>query len=71
MRRALRGLNESHPGLLDGFCWSVWELSTHPEKIQQMLKDADASESGAVPMYAGPATAVTMGSFISTAVPSP
>ena len=53
MRRALRGLNESHPGLLDGFCWSVWELSTHPEKIQQMLEDADRCDYGIVYFHGG------------------
>lgn len=53
MRRALRGLNESHPGLVEGICWSVWDLSSHPEKISQMLADADRCDYAVVYFHGG------------------
>ena len=53
MRRAFRSLQESHPGLLEGSCWSVWELSGHPEKIPQMLEDAQSSDYAVVYFHGG------------------
>lgn len=52
-RRALRNLNDQHPGLLEGACWSVWELSTHPEKIPQMLEDAQRCDFAVVYFHGG------------------
>ena len=53
MRRALRTLHESHPGLVEGKCWSVWDLNTHPEKIPQMVEDADGCDYALVYFHAG------------------
>ena len=53
MRRALRSLDRSHPGLLSGHCWSVWELCSHPEKIAQMLEDSDCCDYGIVYFHGG------------------
>lgn len=53
MRRALRGLCLSHPDVLEGVCWSVWELSTHPERIPRMLEDADTCDFAVVYFHGG------------------
>ncbi|MGM9605896.1 MAG: cobaltochelatase subunit CobN [Oscillospiraceae bacterium] len=53
MRRAFRSLQESHPGLLEGRCWSVWELSNHPETIPRMLEDARDSDYAMVYFHGG------------------
>lgn len=53
MRRALRGLNERCPGVVEGVCWSVWELTQHPEKTEQMLADADRCDFAVVYFHGG------------------
>ena len=53
MRRALRSLNARYPGLVEGICWSVWDLSSNPEKIQQMLADADRCDYAVVYFHGG------------------
>lgn len=41
IHRALKRVEETHPGLMMGHCWSVWELAAHPEKIPELLSDAE------------------------------
>ena len=53
MRRALRSLDRSYPGLLRGHCWSVRELCSQPEKIAQMLEDSDCCDYGIVYFHGG------------------
>lgn len=53
MRRALRSVSQSHPGLIEGYCWSVWDLSAHPEKIPEMLTQADTCDFAVVYFHGG------------------
>lgn len=53
MKRALRRLNEEHPGLLEGRCWSARALSAHPEDIPAMLADADGCGFALVYFHGG------------------
>ena len=53
MRRALRRVEETVPGLLTGFCWSLWDLSAHPEKIPDMLAEAEECDFAVVYFHGG------------------
>ena len=53
MRRALRGLEVDRPVLVEGVCWSVWELTQHPEKIPEMLEDAKHCDFAVVYFHGG------------------
>lgn len=53
MKRALRRLQETAPGMIEGSCWSVWDLSANPEKISAMLKQADECDFGIVYFHGG------------------
>lgn len=53
VRRALKNIENTHPGLIAGHCWSVWDLAAHPEKIQEMLADADNCRFGLVSFHGG------------------
>ena len=56
MKRSLRNLRQSHPGLVEGYCYSVWDLSTHPEKVTQMLQQAENCDFGIVYFHGGAQT---------------
>ena len=51
--RALKNIENTHPGLMEGRCWSVWELAAHPEKIPEMLADAESCQFGLVYFHGG------------------
>lgn len=53
VRRALKSIAFSHPGLVTGHCWSVWELAAHPENIPKMLSDAKLCRFGLVYFHGG------------------
>lgn len=53
VRRALRGVEKSHPGLIAGHCWSVWDLAAHPERIPEMLADAENCRFALVYFHGG------------------
>ncbi len=53
IHRALKRVQESHPGLIAGHCWSVWELAAHPEKIPEMLSDAEQCRFALVYFHGG------------------
>ncbi len=53
MRRALRTLNENCPKLIEGICWSVWDISSNPEKIELMMSDADNCDYAVVYFHGG------------------
>ena len=53
MRRALRSLENSHSGLVEGSCWSVWDVTTHPEKLPAMMEDAATCDFGIVYFHGG------------------
>ena len=52
-RRALKRLAASHPDLVEGRCWSVWELAAHPENIPDMLEDAGSCDFAVVYFHGG------------------
>ena len=56
MKQALRRLSKSHPGLIEGHCFSVWYLCAHPEKIPQMLQQAETCDFGIVYFHGGAQT---------------
>lgn len=51
--RALKRVQESYPGFIAGHCWSVWELAAHPEKIPEMLSDAEQCRFALVYFHGG------------------
>lgn len=53
MRRAFRSLENSHSGLVEGSCWSVWDVTTHPEKLPAMMEDAASCDFGIVYFHGG------------------
>ena len=53
MRRALRRLGETHPGLLKGSCWSVWDLCAEPGKISAMLEEAAQCDFAVIYFHGG------------------
>ena len=53
-RRALKRLAASHPDLVEGRCWSVWELAAHPENTPDMLEDAGSCDFAVVYFHGGP-----------------
>ncbi len=53
MRQALRRVEASRPGLVAGHCWSLWELSAHPEKIPDMLDNAASCRFAVVYFHGG------------------
>jgi cobaltochelatase CobN len=53
MRRALKDLRDEQPVLVDGVCWSVWELSQHPEKLEQMMADAETCDFAVIYFHGG------------------
>ncbi|MBR2894682.1 MAG: cobaltochelatase subunit CobN, partial [Oscillospiraceae bacterium] len=56
MKRSLRHLRQTYPGLVEGYCYSVWDLSTHPEKVTQMLQQAETCDFGIVYFHGGAQT---------------
>ncbi len=53
MRRALKRVEETCPGLLSGCCWSLWDLCAHPEKTPVMLAEAEACDFGIIYFHGG------------------
>lgn len=53
MRRALRRLGETCPGLMEGSCWSLWELCAHEEKVQAMLDAAERCDFAIIYFHGG------------------
>ena len=53
MRRAFRRVEETCPGLLQGRCWSLWDLCAHPEKTDDMLADAAACDFAVIYFHGG------------------
>lgn len=53
IRRALRGVEEAHPGLVEGVCWPVDRLAEDPRRMEQMLKDADRCDFAVVYFHGG------------------
>ena len=53
MKRAFRLVQERHPGLVEGTCWSAWNLAAHPEEIPKMLQDAQKSDFAIVYFHGG------------------
>ncbi len=58
MRRAVQSLRETHEGIIDGSCWSVWELNTNPQKISDMLKEAESCDFAVIYFHGGAGTIV-------------
>jgi len=56
MRRAIQSLRETYPGTIDGSCWSVWDLSANPQKIPDMLTDAENCDFAVVYFHGGAGT---------------
>lgn len=56
MRRAFRSLEESHTGMIAGTCWSVWDLSANPQKIPDMLAEAQQCDFAIVYFHGGAGT---------------
>lgn len=54
--RAFKCVQESYPDLIAGHCWSVWELASHPEKIPEMLADAEKCRFAVVYFHGGTQT---------------
>lgn len=53
IRRALKRVEASYPGLMEGHCWSVWELAAHPENIPDMLTDGESCRFALVYFHGG------------------
>ena len=53
MKRALRRVEEIHPGMIEGHCWSAWGLAANPEEIPQMLADAQCCDFAIVYFHGG------------------
>lgn len=53
MRRALRSLQQTHQGVIEGTCWSVWDVSNHPQQMAQMLEEADRCDFAVVYFHGG------------------
>lgn len=53
MKRAFRRVEEHYPGLMEGRCWSAWNLSAHPEEIPRMLEEAEACDFAMVYFHGG------------------
>lgn len=56
IKRAFRHLAQTHPGLVEGCCYSVWDLSAHPENIPLLLQDAQSCDFGIVYFHGGAQT---------------
>ena len=53
MRRALKRVEETCPGLLSGCCWSLWDLCANPEKTPAMLAEAAACDFAIIYFHGG------------------
>ncbi len=53
MRRVFQRLEREYPGLAEGCCWSVWDLSIHEEQIEQMLEQAESCDFAIVYFHGG------------------
>lgn len=53
VRRALRGVQEDYPGLIEGVCWPVDRLAEDPDEMERMLKDADQCDFAVVYFHGG------------------
>lgn len=53
MKRALRRLEAEQPGLIQGTCWSVWDLSADPQKVSAMLAEADTCDYAIIYFHGG------------------
>lgn len=53
MKRAFRRVEESHPGMMEGRCWSAWGLAARPEEIPQMMEDAKNCDFAIVYFHGG------------------
>ena len=53
MKRAFRRVEESHPGMMEGRCWSAWGLAARPEEIPQMMEDAKECDFAIVYFHGG------------------
>lgn len=60
MKRAFRKIEESHPGLMQGHCWSAWALAAHPEDIPNMMADVGQCDFALIYFHGG---AQTLGNF--------
>lgn len=56
MKRALRRVAEAYPDLLEGSCWSLWDLAAAPEKVTVMLDAAEECNYGVVYFHGGAQT---------------
>ncbi len=53
MKRAIRRVEETHPGLIEGHCWSAWGLASNPEEIPKMLEQAQHCDFAIVYFHGG------------------
>lgn len=53
MKRALRRVEETHPGLIEGHCWSAWGLASNPEEIPKMLAQVPDCDFAIVYFHGG------------------
>ena len=53
MKRALRRVEEQYPGLMQGHCFSVWDLAAHPEKTALLLEEARQCNFGIIYFHGG------------------
>lgn len=53
MKRALRRVEETHPGLIEGHCWSAWGLASNPEEIPKMLAQVSHCDFAIVYFHGG------------------
>lgn len=53
MRRAFQRMEREHPGLAEGLCYSVWDLSVHGEQIPEMLEQAKRCDFAVIYFHGG------------------
>lgn len=53
VKRALRKTEEKYPGLINGHCFSVWDLVANPEKVPNFLSEAENCDYGIVYFHGG------------------
>lgn len=53
MKRAFQRLQETHPGMMTGSCWSAWNLAAHPEEIPKMMEAGETCDFSIIYFHGG------------------
>ena len=53
MKRALRKTQELYPNLIEGHCFSVWDIAANPDKIPSLLDEIKNCDFGIVYFHGG------------------